>query len=357
MMFRPLVSDPIFIHRKSPLPRSKKIGSVEEDSPLSVSSPDSIGTWIHYTCGVGTGRRRRRSGEPIPSSPVSPKSLAFTSSIFGSWQQVLSENNSHTRAGRLLSEHKLTTGMETTRGSAVKRFSISFARHPTNGFELYSMVPSICPLETLHNSLSLKQVDEFLASIAMSHESIFQTPTSSPASSLGSGSVPMKKTPLNTYTPAKVLPCPFTSGKKTLERAVTVSGGSPSRTPRGGLAAASPSVGAEQQRQSSPKRSLGERAVLEPTREEAEPPPGSPPRSQHTPNSHLPEGPEFPSAAQTLPPTEPPPSSSHNSPGAMPPARDHQRYRVQTACTSQHDCRHHPPTPSPPGAHGDGVLL
>lgn len=35
-----------------------------------------------------------------------------------------------------------------------------------SGFELYSMVPSICPLETLHNALSLKQVDEFLASIA-----------------------------------------------------------------------------------------------------------------------------------------------------------------------------------------------
>uniref|UniRef100_A0A672JD65 Inositol hexakisphosphate and diphosphoinositol-pentakisphosphate kinase n=1 Tax=Salarias fasciatus TaxID=181472 RepID=A0A672JD65_SALFA len=44
----------------------------------------------------------------------------------------------------------------------VKRFSVSFARHPTNGFEGCSMVPSIYPLETLHNSLSLKQVDEFL---------------------------------------------------------------------------------------------------------------------------------------------------------------------------------------------------
>ncbi|TWW75421.1 Inositol hexakisphosphate and diphosphoinositol-pentakisphosphate kinase 1 [Takifugu flavidus] len=44
----------------------------------------------------------------------------------------------------------------------VKRFSVSFARHPTNGFEGCSMVPSIYPLETLHNSLSLKQVDDFL---------------------------------------------------------------------------------------------------------------------------------------------------------------------------------------------------
>lgn len=60
----------------------------QEESPLSVSSPECIGTWLHYTSGVGTGRRRRRSGEQITSSPVSPKSLAFTSSIFGSWQQV-----------------------------------------------------------------------------------------------------------------------------------------------------------------------------------------------------------------------------------------------------------------------------
>ncbi|KAM4595902.1 inositol hexakisphosphate and diphosphoinositol-pentakisphosphate kinase 1-like isoform 3-T3 [Polymixia lowei] len=68
---------------------------------------------------------------------------------------------------------------------AVKRFSVSFAKHPTNGtqddttatavfpslwgavtgFEGCSMVPSIYPLETLHNSLSLKQVNEFLSAM------------------------------------------------------------------------------------------------------------------------------------------------------------------------------------------------
>ncbi|XP_056592987.1 inositol hexakisphosphate and diphosphoinositol-pentakisphosphate kinase 2 isoform X3 [Triplophysa dalaica] len=131
MMFRPMVSDPIYIHRKSPLPRSKKIGSVE----------------------------------------------------------VLSENNSHTRPSRLHAEHKLSSAM---------------------GFELYSMVPSICPLETLHNSLSLKQVDDFLSSIAMFHDQVLDISASSPA-------VQTKKVPLNTYTPAKVLPCPFTQslGKRT----------------------------------------------------------------------------------------------------------------------------------------------
>ncbi|XP_058644542.1 inositol hexakisphosphate and diphosphoinositol-pentakisphosphate kinase 2 isoform X8 [Onychostoma macrolepis] len=223
MMFRPMVSDPIYIHRKSPLPRSKKIGSVEsplqkdfiktpagkEESPLSVSSPDSIGTWIHYTCGVGTGRRRRRSGDQITSSPVSPKSLAFTSSIFGSWQQVLSENNSHSRPSRLHPDHKLTAGI---------------------GFELYSMVPSICPLETLHNSLSLKQVDDFLASIATSHDPVLEISASSPA-------VSTKKAPLNTYTPAKVLPCPFTQslGKKTCspEKSASDQVNFPARKPRG----------------------------------------------------------------------------------------------------------------------------
>ncbi|XP_058644545.1 inositol hexakisphosphate and diphosphoinositol-pentakisphosphate kinase 2 isoform X10 [Onychostoma macrolepis] len=186
MMFRPMVSDPIYIHRKSPLPRSKKIGSVE--SPLQ---KDFIKT---------------------PAG------------------KVLSENNSHSRPSRLHPDHKLTAGIEATRGSAVKRFSISFARHPTNGFELYSMVPSICPLETLHNSLSLKQVDDFLASIATSHDPVLEISASSPA-------VSTKKAPLNTYTPAKVLPCPFTQslGKKTCspEKSASDQVNFPARKPRG----------------------------------------------------------------------------------------------------------------------------
>nr|XP_060617835.1 inositol hexakisphosphate and diphosphoinositol-pentakisphosphate kinase 2 isoform X2 [Anolis sagrei ordinatus] len=255
MLFKPMVSDPIHIHRKSPLPRSRKIGSVEEESPLSVSSPECIGTWLHYTSGVGTGRRRRRSGEQITSSPVSPKSLAFTSSIFGSWQQaqfrsvhlVPPENNSYFRPPRTIVEQKTSTiatsGIctgnlsscpvnfigtymqnvaqhchfqspvfiyaDTTRGSAVKRFSISFARHPTNGFELYSMVPSICPLETLHNSLSLKQVDEFLASITASTSCDNLLQASSICSPLHLDAMSARKESLNTYTPTKILPTPL----------------------------------------------------------------------------------------------------------------------------------------------------
>ncbi|KAM9106443.1 inositol hexakisphosphate and diphosphoinositol-pentakisphosphate kinase 2 isoform 5-T6 [Megaptera novaeangliae] len=255
ILFKPMVSEPIHIHRKSPLPRSRKMAANEEESPLSVSSPEGTGTWLHYTSGVGTGRRRRRSGEQITSSPVSPKSLAFTSSIFGSWQQVVSENANYLRTPRTLVEQKQnpTVGShcaglfstsvlggsssapnlqdyarthrkkltssgcidDATRGSAVKRFSISFARHPTNGFELYSMVPSICPLETLHNALSLKQVDEFLASIASpSSEAPQKTPEISSSASRSSPII-RRKVSLNTYTPAKILPMPAATIKST----------------------------------------------------------------------------------------------------------------------------------------------
>ncbi|XP_021569398.1 inositol hexakisphosphate and diphosphoinositol-pentakisphosphate kinase 2 isoform X4 [Carlito syrichta] len=194
ILFKPLVSEPIHIHRKSPLPRSRKMATNEEESPLSVSSPEGTGTWLHYTSGVGTGRRRRRSGEQITSSPVSPKSLAFTSSIFGSWQQVVSENANYLRTPRTLVEQK---------------------QNPTVGFELYSMVPSICPLETLHNALSLKQVDEFLASIASPSSDIpRKTPEISSTVSRSSPAM-RRKVSLNTYTPAKILPTPPATLKST----------------------------------------------------------------------------------------------------------------------------------------------
>uniref|UniRef100_A0A8C6J8Q5 Inositol hexakisphosphate and diphosphoinositol-pentakisphosphate kinase n=1 Tax=Melopsittacus undulatus TaxID=13146 RepID=A0A8C6J8Q5_MELUD len=137
VMFKPMVSDPIHIHRKSPLPRSRKIGSVEVRSHCA--------------------------------------GLFSTSVLGGSSSAPNLQDYARTHRKKLTSSGFID---DTTRGSAVKRFSISFARHPTNGFELYSMVPSICPLETLHNSLSLKQVDEFLASVAApSKENLQETCT------------------------------------------------------------------------------------------------------------------------------------------------------------------------------------
>ncbi|KAM9106444.1 inositol hexakisphosphate and diphosphoinositol-pentakisphosphate kinase 2 isoform 6-T7 [Megaptera novaeangliae] len=234
ILFKPMVSEPIHIHRKSPLPRSRKMAANEEESPLSVSSPEGTGTWLHYTSGVGTGRRRRRSGEQITSSPVSPKSLAFTSSIFGSWQQVVSENANYLRTPRTLVEQKQNptvgshcAGLFSTSvlgGSSSAPNLQDYARTHRkkltssgciDGFELYSMVPSICPLETLHNALSLKQVDEFLASIASpSSEAPQKTPEISSSASRSSPII-RRKVSLNTYTPAKILPMPAATIKST----------------------------------------------------------------------------------------------------------------------------------------------
>ncbi|VTJ79140.1 Hypothetical predicted protein [Marmota monax] len=135
ILFKPMVSEPIHIHRKSPLPRSRKMATNE----------------------------------------------------------VVSENTNYLRTPRALVEQK---------------------QNPTVGFELYSMVPSICPLETLHNALSLKQVDEFLASIASpSNEVLRKTPEVFSASRTSPAM--RRKVSLNTYTPAKILPTPPATLKST----------------------------------------------------------------------------------------------------------------------------------------------
>ncbi|XP_039072868.1 inositol hexakisphosphate and diphosphoinositol-pentakisphosphate kinase 2 isoform X9 [Hyaena hyaena] len=136
ILFKPMVSEPIHIHRKSPLPRSRKMATNE----------------------------------------------------------VVSENANYLRTPRTLVEQK---------------------QNPTVGFELYSMVPSICPLETLHNALSLKQVDEFLASIASPSSEVPRKTPEISSSASRSSPVMRRKISLNTYTPAKILPTPPATLKST----------------------------------------------------------------------------------------------------------------------------------------------
>lgn len=119
--------------------------------------------------------------------------------------QVVSENANYLRTPRTLVEQK---------------------QNPTVGFELYSMVPSICPLETLHNALSLKQVDEFLASIASPSSEI---PWKTPEIYSRSSPVMRRKVSLNTYTPTKILPTPPATLKNTKASNKPATGG-PSNT-------------------------------------------------------------------------------------------------------------------------------
>ncbi|XP_049904507.1 inositol hexakisphosphate and diphosphoinositol-pentakisphosphate kinase 2 isoform X16 [Epinephelus moara] len=137
------LSEPITIQRRSPLIRNHKTGSMEV---LSETSSSKVGSYRLFSLCSRQSPEMKQSGLELLSMP------------------------------------------------AVKRFSVSFAKFPTNdrwcrklrvkrtqddtvapllwctaaGFEGCSMVPSIYPLETLHNSLSLKQVNEFLTSVCES---------------------------------------------------------------------------------------------------------------------------------------------------------------------------------------------
>ncbi|XP_044120562.1 inositol hexakisphosphate and diphosphoinositol-pentakisphosphate kinase 2 isoform X8 [Neovison vison] len=190
ILFKPMVSEPIHIHRKSPLPRSRKIptNEVVSENANYLRTPRTL---------------VEQKQNPTVGSHCA--GLFSTSVLGGSSSAPNLQDYARTHRKKLTSSGCID---DATRGSAVKRFSISFARHPTNGFELYSMVPSICPLETLHNALSLKQVDEFLASIASpSSEVPRKTPEISSTASRSSP-VMRRKITLNTYTPAKILPTP-----------------------------------------------------------------------------------------------------------------------------------------------------
>ncbi|KAM8781416.1 inositol hexakisphosphate and diphosphoinositol-pentakisphosphate kinase 1 isoform 3-T6 [Rhynchonycteris naso] len=247
--------------RRSPLIRNRKAGSMEVMNMQCTGNLDLIPL---------RGRRRRRSGDlPRPSPAIGLQPRAVSTTHLASCTQVLSETSS-SRPGiyRLFSSSRPPTEMKqsglgsqctglfstTVLGGsssapnlqdyarshgkklppaslkhrdeflfvpAVKRFSVSFAKHPTNellddqhpvvrllrsfssdcpggrpvsldatlahhlhqcsyhlrlfrnwlrsGFEGCSMVPTIYPLETLHNALSLRQVSEFLSSVCQRH--------------------------------------------------------------------------------------------------------------------------------------------------------------------------------------------
>ncbi|XP_071070253.1 inositol hexakisphosphate and diphosphoinositol-pentakisphosphate kinase 1 isoform X2 [Dasypus novemcinctus] len=256
--------------RRSPLIRNRKAGSMEVMNMQCTGSLDLIPL---------RGRRRRRSGDlPRPSPAIVLQPRAVSTTHLASCTQVLSETSSSRPGGyRLFSSARPPTEMKqsglgsqctglfstTVLGGsssapnlqdyarshgkklppaslkhrdellfvpAVKRFSVSFAKHPTNellddqhpvvrllrsfssdcpggrpvsldatlahhlhqcsyhlrlfrnwlrsgqddpeclyGFEGCSMVPTIYPLETLHNALSLRQVSAFLSRVCQRH--------------------------------------------------------------------------------------------------------------------------------------------------------------------------------------------
>ncbi|XP_075063965.1 inositol hexakisphosphate and diphosphoinositol-pentakisphosphate kinase 1 isoform X5 [Mixophyes fleayi] len=241
ILMSPLPSELISINRKSPLTRTRKTGSMEVMNGKNTGNVDFMSHKEH---------RRRRSGEPHHSTcSTTLQSRAVSNTNLASWRQVLSETSSKSGGYRLFTSYarqpsdmkqsglgSQCTGLFSTTvlgGSssapnlqdyarthrkkisaaasltykdellsmpAVKRFSVSFAKHPTNGFEGCSMVPTIYPLETLHNSLSLRQVAEFLTTVCKQFAE-----THSSGSAAGCESMMIRHARSDAYLPHRIL--------------------------------------------------------------------------------------------------------------------------------------------------------
>ncbi|KAM5170433.1 inositol hexakisphosphate and diphosphoinositol-pentakisphosphate kinase 1 isoform 2-T2 [Mantella aurantiaca] len=156
ILMSPLPSEPISIHRKSPLTRARKTGSMEV---LSETSSKSGGYRLFTSY-------PRQSSEMKQSGLGSQCTGLFSTTVLGGSSSAPNlQDYARTHRKKISAAACLTYKDELLSMPAVKRFSVSFAKHPTNGFEGCSMVPTIYPLETLHNSLSLRQVNEFLSAV------------------------------------------------------------------------------------------------------------------------------------------------------------------------------------------------
>ncbi|NXT54615.1 VIP1 kinase, partial [Pluvianellus socialis] len=153
----PQPSEPISLQRRSPLIRNRKTGSMEV---LSESSSKSGGYRLFSTYS-------RQSSEMKQSGLGSQCTGLFSTTVLGGSSSAPNLQDYARSHGKKFAS-SLTYKDELLSMPAVKRFSVSFAKHPTNGFEGCSMVPTIYPLETLHNSLSLRQVNEFLTAVCRS---------------------------------------------------------------------------------------------------------------------------------------------------------------------------------------------
>ncbi|XP_073921917.1 inositol hexakisphosphate and diphosphoinositol-pentakisphosphate kinase 1 isoform X8 [Castor canadensis] len=145
--------------RRSPLIRNRKAGSMEVLSETSSSRPG----------GYRLFSSSRPPTEMQQSGLGSQCTGLFSTTVLGGSSSAPNLQDYARSHGKKLPPASLKHRDELLFVPAVKRFSVSFAKHPTNGFEGCSMVPTIYPLETLHNALSLHQVSEFLSRVCQRH--------------------------------------------------------------------------------------------------------------------------------------------------------------------------------------------
>ncbi|XP_044048651.1 inositol hexakisphosphate and diphosphoinositol-pentakisphosphate kinase 1 isoform X10 [Siniperca chuatsi] len=145
------VSEPINIQRRSPMIRNRKTGSMEvlsETSPIQ-SSKGCTSHRLFPSCSHQSPEIKPTIGLGSHCSGLfSASALGVSSSAPNLRDYVRTHHHHHRKPPLSPGSLPCQSGMF--------------------GFEGCSMVPSIYPLETLHNSLSLKQVDEFLNTVCES---------------------------------------------------------------------------------------------------------------------------------------------------------------------------------------------
>uniref|UniRef100_A0A452GGU8 Inositol hexakisphosphate and diphosphoinositol-pentakisphosphate kinase n=1 Tax=Gopherus agassizii TaxID=38772 RepID=A0A452GGU8_9SAUR len=164
----PQPSEPICIQRRSPLIRNRKTGSMEV---LSESSSKTGGYRLFSSYS-------RQSTEMKQSGLGSQCTGLFSTTVLGGSSSAPN-----------LQDYVRSHG---------KKFTASLTYK--DGFEGCSMVPTIYPLETLHNSLSLRQVNEFLTSVCRCYSSLH-----SRASTALFDSVIASQTPGDPFMPQRIL--------------------------------------------------------------------------------------------------------------------------------------------------------
>ncbi|XP_026030951.1 inositol hexakisphosphate and diphosphoinositol-pentakisphosphate kinase 1 isoform X3 [Astatotilapia calliptera] len=161
------VSDPINIQRRSPMIRNRKTGSMEV---LSETSP------THSAKGCTSHRLfiscSRQSPEIKPASGLEPSDVPHVTQLLEWLPAETALLGFAPVAVDGAMAHHLRHCPYHFRLFKTELVSSQELPESHYGFEGCSMVPSIYPLETLHNSLSLKQVDEFLNSVCESNSEV-----------------------------------------------------------------------------------------------------------------------------------------------------------------------------------------
>ncbi|XP_019910051.1 inositol hexakisphosphate and diphosphoinositol-pentakisphosphate kinase 2 isoform X3 [Esox lucius] len=189
------LSEPLGVHRRSPLIRNRKTGSMEV---LSETSSSKTGSYRLFPSCSRQSPEMKQSGLGSQCAGLFSTTVLGGSSSAPNLQDYARTHRKKFSSGSLsykdepLEEHHVAQLLRRFSTDVSLRCPLSLdgalAHHLRQcsyhlrlfrnwlisgqdpleylyGFEGCSMVPSIYPLETLHNSLSLKQVDEFLTSV------------------------------------------------------------------------------------------------------------------------------------------------------------------------------------------------